>query len=141
MYGVVFLKKFFLFIISVFFLTSCDQTNNFIVTFEADADVYISDIQFHAEMTQDYITFSSSNLTESLAFYNGMLFSCGIAVPFLPKENSAINLNFLICDVMEKNAEFGTFNGIDYICEFTKDRKKINKIVWGNVVAVINNWE
>ncbi len=117
-------------------ITACEkseQSNK--EKFFALADAYISDVKFETEITDEYVQFSSENLSEPIIYKNGQLV-CGELCWDINKNNqSPIHIKDLIRYILDTRTLSGNYNNIDYTCELDTLNNVPYKIIWGNITV------
>ncbi len=142
--GIILSKKHFLnlfFYLIVITLIGCGNATEYRDSFNATATISVSEVIFKAEITENYIKFTSENLTEPITYQNGQLFLNDIQAEVSPNDNSAFYLIELILEVLNSGTENGYYKNIPYSCIFNKDTMDPDKITWGNISVEFNYFE
>lgn len=123
------------------FFSSCNNERHDKKDFFAYATVTVSDITFDAEITADHIKFYSENLTNELFFQNSILTVEDQQIEISPIDNSALNLNHLILEILTSKNFEGVYKNTKYHCEFDKKYQVPKTIVWGDILVKFNYFE
>lgn len=123
------------------FFSSCNNERHDKEDFFAYATVTVSDITFDAEITADHIKFYSENLTNELFFQNSILTVENQQIEISPIDNSALNLNHLILEILTSKNFEGVYKNTKYHCEFDKKYQVPKTIVWGDILVKFNYFE
>lgn len=123
------------------FFSSCNNERHDKEDFFAYATVTVSDITFDAEITADHIKFYSENLTNELFFQNSILTVEDQQIEISPIDNSALNLNHLILEILTSKNFEGVYKNTKYHCEFDKNYQVPKTIVWGDILVKFNYFE
>jgi len=125
----------------IMFFSSCNNERHDKEDFFAYATVTVSDITFDAEITADHIKFYSENLTNELFFQNSILTVENQQIEISPIDNSALNLNHLILEILTSKNFEGVYKNTKYHCEFDKKYQVPKTIVWGDILVKFNYFE
>ena len=139
-----FLKKIlaFIFLIVSIQLTSCNQVEHDSADkFYALANIYISDVKFKAEITDEYIKFESENLSNQIIYTNEQMIYENINLGITPTNSSSLHIRELLKHILTTKNSHGTYKDINYTCEFDNQNQFPLNIIWGNIIVEFHYFE